>query len=96
MDIFFDIESLRSGQKWEQTLRTEIGKRDVLFLCWSQNAQKSPWVDMEWRYALQTKGEEGIEPIPIDSPEICPPPKELQDKHFNDKLLYVIQATTPK
>lgn len=96
LDIFFDIESLRSGQKWEQTLRTEIAKRDVLFLCWSQNAQKSPWVDMEWRYALQTKGEEGIEPIPIDSPEICPPPKELQDKHFNDKLLYVIQATTPK
>jgi hypothetical protein len=47
---------------------------------------------MEWRYALKSKGEDCIEPIPIDSPEICPPPSELQQKHFNDKMLYIINA----
>lgn len=92
MDIFFDVECLRSGQNWETALRSEIENRDVLFLCWSKFARASKWVDMEWRYALKSKGEDCIEPIPIDSPEICPPPSELQQKHFNDKMLYIINA----
>jgi hypothetical protein len=92
MDIFFDVECLRSGQNWEAALRSEIESRDVLFLCWSKFARASKWVDMEWRYALESKGEDCIEPIPIDSPEICPPPSELQQKHFNDKMLYIINA----
>ena len=50
---------------------------------------------MEWRYALESKGEESIEPIPIDSPDVCPPPIELQQKHFNDKMLFIIKATMP-
>lgn len=90
MDIFFDINSLRSGENWEKTLRSEIEKRDTLFLCWSKNAQNSQWVDMEWRYALANKGIEAIEPIPIDPPDECPPPEELKSKHFNDSLLYII------
>ena len=93
MDIFFDIESLRSGQKWEEVLKSEISNRDILFLCWSRFAKESKWVDMEWRYALENKGEDGIEPIPIESPDICPPPVELQQKHFNDRMLYIIRAT---
>lgn len=93
MDIFFDIESLRSGQKWEEALKSEISNRDILFLCWSKFARDSKWVDMEWRYALESKGEECIEPIPIDSPDVCPPPVELQQKHFNDRMLYIIKAT---
>lgn len=96
MDIFFDIESLRSGEDWETTLKSEIEGRDILFLCWSRHARVSQWVDMEWRYALQSKGEDCIEPIPIESPDICPPPVELQKKHFNDKMLYIIKATMPE
>ena len=94
LDIFFDIESLRSGQKWEEALWSEIDRRDMLYLCWSHNASESKWVDREWRYALDTKGEECIEPIPLESPDTCPPPAELQMKHFNDKMVYIIQATT--
>lgn len=90
MDIFFDVNSLRSGDDWEATLRREVERRDILFLCWSKHASTSPWVDMEWRYALQNKGIECIEPIPIDPPDVCPPPQELQSKHFNDSLLYII------
>ena len=87
MDIFFDIESLHSGDEWERVLRKEIDERDVLFLCWSQFAKASKWVDMEWRYALQTKGIDTIEPIPLEPPDECPPPKELSSKHFNDTML---------
>ncbi len=93
MDIFFDVESLRSGQKWEEALKSEIENRDVLFLCWSKYAKESKWVDMEWRYAFDTKGEDGIEPVPIESPESCPPPEELQQKHFNDRMLFIIKDT---
>lgn len=89
MDIFFDVESLRSGERWETALRREIEKRDVLFLCWSHYAKESKWVEMEWKYALENKGEDCIEPIPIEHPSVCPPPKELEQKHFNDKLLYL-------
>ncbi len=87
MDIFFDVESLRSGDDWKLALHREIEKRDVLYLCWSEYAKESKWVEEEWRYALSNKGLDGIEPIPLVSPDICPPPDELKSKHFNDKVL---------
>lgn len=92
MDIFFDIESLRSGELWENVLQREIESRDILFLCWSQNAKESEWVDKEWRYALKNKGFDAIEPIPLVSPTVCPPPEELSAKHFNDKFLLYTQG----
>lgn len=92
MDIFFDVESLRSGECWEDMLWKEIDKRDVLFLCWSHSAKASKWVNAEWKYALKRKGVECIEPIPIEPPSLCPPPDELSHKHFNDKLLYIIYS----
>lgn len=92
LDIFFDIENLKSGQIWEEKLKSEIENRDILYLCWSKNAKKSEWVDKEWRYALEKKGEDYIDPLPIDPPEECPPPPELNKKHFNDKMLYIIKA----
>lgn len=87
LDLFFDAISLRSGEHWEQRLYREIMKRDLLYLFWSRHAAVSPWVEKEWRYALEEKGEEFIEPIPIEPPDICPPPKELMGRHFNDWTL---------
>ena len=92
MDIFFDVDSLRSGDDWEKALWREIDKRDVLFLCWSKYARDSKWVDAEWRYAFKNKGPDSIEPVPIDPPGSCPPPDELSRKHINDKLLYIINS----
>ena len=93
MDIFFDVDSLRSGDDWESALWREIDKRDILFLCWSKYARDSKWVDAEWRYAFKNKGPDSIEPVPIDPPGSCPPPDELSRKHFNDKLLYIINSS---
>ena len=90
MDIFFDVTSLRSGDDWERSLYNEILRRDILFLCWSRNAQASDWVEREWRFALENKGLDCIEPIPLEQPDVCPPPRELWSKHFNDSLLYII------
>lgn len=89
LDIYCDIEKLHSGDIWQETLFREIENRDILFLCWSHNAKNSREVEKEWRYALKTKGIDGIDPIPLVSPMECPPPEELKSKHFNDiALLY--------
>ena len=87
MDVFFDVESLRSGEDWELALHREIERRDVLFLCWSHNARDSRWVEVEWRYAMALKGLDAIEPVPLEPPSVCPPPPELSSKHFNDRAL---------
>lgn len=90
MDIFFDVEYLRSGENWERRIQEEIEKRDILFLCWSKNARDSAWVEKEWRHALSNKGLDSIDPIPLVPPTECPPPEELNSKHFNDRaLLYM-------
>ncbi|MBQ8238737.1 MAG: TIR domain-containing protein [Oscillospiraceae bacterium] len=94
MDIFFDVDSLRSGEDWEEVLQREIDSRDILYLCWSRAARDSVWVDREWRYAYRQKGEECIDPVAIDPPDLCPPPKELSKKHFNDRLLNYINTDT--
>ena len=88
MDIFLDVDKLRSGENWETILREEIEKRDVLYLFWSKNAQASEWVDKEWRYALALKGLDAIEPVPLEQAADCPPPEELKSKHFNDRALF--------
>lgn len=91
LDVFLDVARLRSGEKWEERLYSEIGGRDVLYLCWSRYAKRSEWVEREWRYAFQTKGIAGIEPVPMEPPDACPPPEELSRLHFNDWLQYLAQ-----
>ena len=92
LDIFYDIDSLVSGEDWEKALYREIDRRDVLYLCWSHYARESEWVDREWRYAYAKKGADGIEPVPMEDPNKCPPPDELGSKHFSDRLIYVMNA----
>ena len=92
LDIFMDVKDLRSGEEWEKVLEYEIADRDIFYLCWSIAASKSKNVEKEWRYALSCKGLDCIEPVPIDPPELCPPPDELKKKHFNDTLLYFIEG----
>lgn len=89
LNVFFDVESLRSGERWEDQLKNRIDNCDVLYLCWSRNAKASKWVDFEWRYAYEHKGVGCIEPIPLEEPSLCEPPSELSEKHFNDLMLYI-------
>jgi len=50
------------------------------------------WVDKEWHCAYKEKGTEFIEPIPLEAPELAPPPAELISKHFNDWTLIYEKA----
>lgn len=87
MDLFFDVESLRRGEAWEPRLYKEISQRDLFYLFWSHNAAASEWVQKELEYAVEQKTVEFIEPIPLEGPDICPPPASLMCKHFNDWTL---------
>lgn len=87
IDLFFDVESLRRGEAWEPRLYQEITSRDLFYLFWSQNAAASEWVQRELQYALSQKTEDYIEPIPLEGPDLCPPPPSLSGKHFNDWTL---------
>lgn len=87
MDLFFDAESLRRGELWEQRLYREIEDRDLFYLFWSRNAANSEWVAKELAYAMEKKGAAAVEPVPLEDPSMCPPPQSLQDRHFNDWTL---------
>jgi hypothetical protein len=87
LEVFLDVVSLRSGANWEQQLWSEIPANDVFYLFWSSAASRSDWVRKEWQCALRTRGLEFIDPVPLEAPEIAPPPPELASKHFHDWVL---------
>lgn len=89
LEIFIDVVELRSNDNWKERLMNEIESLDVFYLFWSKNASESKWVDIEWRCALKKRGLDVIDPIPLESPENFKIPKELADKHFGDKILYI-------
>jgi hypothetical protein len=95
LDIFMDAVSLRSGERWAERLEAEIVKRDVLYLFWSATAQRSHWVDREWRMALRTKGLDGISPVPLETADVAPPPTELASLHFNEWTLQMRHPSSP-
>jgi TIR domain-containing protein len=92
LDLFLDVLSLRSGENWEQRLMSEITSRDVFYLFWSLAASRSPWVEKEWRTALNLRGIDYIDPVPLAPPHKVPPPPELARLHFNDWLLAYITS----
>ena len=87
LEVFLDVLSLRSGQNWDEELRKAIRSHDCFYLFWSRNARASKEVEREWRFALQERGRDFIEPVPLEAPDQAPPPSELCDKHFNDWTL---------
>jgi hypothetical protein len=69
-----------------------IPEADVFYLFWCRHAKSSSWVEKEWRCALNKRGLDFIDPVPLESPEDAPPPLELAAKHFNDPLLAFLRS----
>ena len=92
IDLFFDRENLRRGEHWEERLYREIEARDIFYLFWSHNARDSEWVCKELDYALSHKRPDDIEPVPLESPEQCPPPAGLSERHFYDRWLHYTEG----
>jgi hypothetical protein len=93
--VFQDILSLEPGDRWEQELYRNIDECDLFLLFWSTAAKESQWVLKEVLYALKRQGSDGLRspeiiPVIIEGPPLVPPPPELQNLHFNDKLLYLM------
>jgi hypothetical protein len=89
LDVFLDVLTLRAGEVWRERIDEEIAQRDALFLFWSRAASQSKWVDYEWRKALDLRGMEFLEPVPLEPPSLAPVPAELAHLHFNDWTLKV-------
>jgi hypothetical protein len=97
IEFFQDLLNLDPGQRWEREIYRHIDACDVFLLFWSSSARASEWVLREVRYALARKGGDALRPpeilpIPIEGPPIAPPPAELAELHFNDRILYFIAA----
>jgi hypothetical protein len=81
MQYLRDVESLRSGEKWNSALLRMIMDADIFQLYWSNNARESKYVEQEWRYALSLRRENFIRPVCWERP-VPTPPEELGDIHF--------------
>ncbi len=92
LKVFVDAIDLRSGDRWEAELPKRIADADVFYLFWCRHAEASAWVSKEWHWALQAKGLDFIDPVPLEDPRNARPPSELAAKHFNDPLLAFIEA----
>lgn len=94
---FQDILSLDPGDRWERALYRHIDECDLFLLFWSRAALESPWVLKEVRYALDRKqGKDDappeIKPVILEGPPMVPPPPELANVHFDDRLVYFMNA----
>ena len=85
MTFWLDSQSLETGDNWRREIRRAINRADGLFLFWSVYSSASAEVEKEWRYALKRKGLSFITPVPLDPPELCPPPAELGSRHFGHR-----------
>jgi hypothetical protein len=92
VDVFLDCLSIRPGEEWRPALEREIRTRDVFWLFWSRHAQRSSWVEWEWRQALASKSLGGIQPHPLEPADLAPPPTELSALQFGGQYEWYMSA----
>lgn len=80
-DYLRDATRLRSGQQWNAELMRWIDEAHIFQLFWSAAAAQSPYVEQEWRHALQITRPNFIRPVYWKKPLIAPP-SELEKLHF--------------
>ena len=81
-NILIDIDTLRSGQLFSDTLMRMIDAADIFQLFWSERSAKSTFVSQEWEYALRlNKGEGFVRPVYWEIP-MAKPPEKLAPLHF--------------
>jgi TIR domain len=76
-----DVNTLRSGEQWNQALLKKIDEADIFQLCWSAAAKRSRYVKQEWRHALALGRPNFIRPTYWQRP-MPKPPSELASLHF--------------
>ncbi len=83
LDVFLDVDNLRSGQLWEDELKRRIERAKIFQIFWSTNYSQSENCTLEWKYALQQNKDEGyIRPVYWNNPLSPKPPEELNKFNF--------------
>lgn len=76
MDYFFDKETLKSGDVYEEKIMEYIDSADLFVLCWSENAAKSEYVTKERQRAMQHAYPQiSIDEATLKICPICIPPE---------------------
>jgi tetratricopeptide (TPR) repeat protein len=99
IEFFQDVLHIQPGRRWRRIILEEIGRVDVVYLFWSQNARKSRGVTRELKYAVRLQKRSpsrcpDIIPVILDIPP-PPPPRFLRHLHFNDPILSAIALCSP-
>ncbi|HEY7124612.1 MAG TPA: toll/interleukin-1 receptor domain-containing protein [Ktedonobacterales bacterium] len=82
LEVLIDLDTLRSGQVWNDELLRMIDRSDVFQLFWSPRAAQSEYVRQEWQHALKRNYGVGfIRPVYWELPLVAPP-QELSHLHF--------------
>ena len=83
LDVFLDVDDIRSGQLWEDELKRRIERAKIFQIFWSANYSQSENCKLEWEYALQQNKDEGyIRPVFWQKPISPKPPEELNKFNF--------------
>jgi hypothetical protein len=83
LDVFLDVDNLRSGQLWEDELKRRIECAKIFQIIWSANYSQSENCKLEWEYALRQNKDEGyIRPVFWKKPLSPKPPEELNKFNF--------------
>ena len=80
-NILIDIDTLRSGQVWNEELMQMIDRATIFQLFWSHNARQSKYCRQEWEHALKRNKAGFIRPVYWEIP-MPDPPEELSRYHF--------------
>jgi|CXWL01.1.fsa_nt_gi hypothetical protein len=83
LDVFLDVDDIRSGQLWEKELKRRIEQAKIFQIFWSPNYSQSENCKQEWEYALKQNKDEGyIRPVFWQKPLSPNPPEELNKFNF--------------
>ena len=83
-----DVQSLRSGERFQPRLAELIDSADIFQLFWSRNSMQSSFVREEWEHALGLGRDGFVRPVYWESPfptdrERDLPPHALLELHFS-------------
>ena len=92
IDVFIDCLDLTPNEQWQEELERVIPTKDAFLLFWSVNARNSKWVAWELRTVQSKRGLACVRPMPLDDPELAPPPDELKHLHFRDRYMMAKQG----
>jgi hypothetical protein len=91
IELLVDVNSIEPGEEWAEKIPHLIGRADIFFLMWSENAAGSDWVDRETRIAIRRydknpNHEPRIHPVMIEQPA---PKLPRRLKRFQNKSIWL-------